>query len=232
MTKTDTILRKIDKVNVLYKPQKSHNTSMDKENKFVEMPFRRMLKKIVGNVSKQCVKYKRNKNGVRVIDDVAINSKYVRDHAMNRTTVLLYTEGITQERGTNKQTKRLRKEKRALTGFAMAHVKKDKENHNKIFYVDIICSAHRCGRQLFRMAEQVAKKLECDVIALRAATPNLIKIYNRLGYKRRANDCTHDQDPALDRRKKRDLDEHSSTWTRLTRHDREGFWMSKCLEEN
>ena len=119
MTKTDTILRKIDKVNVLYKPQKSHNTSMDKENKFVGMPFRRMLKKIVRNVNKQCVKYKRNKNGVRVIDDVAINSKYVRDHAMNRTTVLLYTEGITET------------SKRALTGFAMAHVKKDKENHNK-----------------------------------------------------------------------------------------------------
>lgn len=188
--------------------------------------FEQILKRVVqcdykfrecGDISKQCVN---RKTGV-----LSISKEYVVRHMLKRTTVVLYTSGTAEvktRRGTIEET--------VFTGFLLGHVKTI--NKKKVFYIDLVCSAHRQGRNIMMHAEKVARRMKCETIALRAAYRKLIPIYNRLKYKQMGNACDYEKDKRADRRLRKRLNKGFIEFSGRTpvKGSGHGWWMSKCLK--
>ena len=73
-------------------------------------------------------------------------------------------------------------------GFALGMIKRDSEH--PVLYIDLVCSQQRQGGKLLAALEGYASHHGlASVAALRAATPGLLKVYERKGYRRQANAC-------------------------------------------
>ena len=89
-----------------------------------------------------------------------INGAYVRKHIMPRAThTLVATSGEN------------------LLGFLIGSVKQLEDG--PVFYVDLVCSAHRKGKDLLARAEIKALSMGMRTITLRAASPRLLNVYRR-----------------------------------------------------
>lgn len=74
-------------------------------------------------------------------------------------------------------------------GFALGMIKHD-PGHPPVLYVDLVCSQQRQGGRLLAALEEYATRRRlASVAALRAATPGLLSVYERKGYRRQANAC-------------------------------------------
>lgn len=81
------------------------------------------------------------------------------------------------------------RKKGCLCGFGLGFVKE--EFGVRFFYVDLVCSQEKMGGSVLGALEAYAKRHKlADVVALRAAVPPLVKIYEKKGYKRQVNACT------------------------------------------
>lgn len=74
-------------------------------------------------------------------------------------------------------------------GFGLGFTKRVKELGRSVFYVDLVCSQERKGGKILAAMESYAKSVGADVVALRAAVPDLIALYEKKGYHRMANAC-------------------------------------------
>ena len=115
-----------------------------------------------------------------------------------------------------------------LLGFLIGSVKQLEDG--PVFYVDLVCSAHRKGKDLLARAEIKALSMGMRTITLRAASPRLLNVYRRRGYTREVDACrrkTREQ-----RRKLRDMDKVASALFQGKREEwrtsGDGWWMSKC----
>ena len=158
-------------------------------------------------VKSQCVKMNRKTQKL----EEAINGTYVRKHIMPRAThTLVATSG------------------NDMLGFLVGSVKQLEDG--PVFYVDLVCSAHRKGKDLLARAEIKALSLGMQTITLRAASPKLLNVYRRRGYKREVDACK--QKTRERRRKLREMDKVASALFQGDRADwrtsGDGWWMSKC----
>lgn len=159
-------------------------------------------------VESQCVKMNRKTRKL----ERAINGTYVRKHIMPRAThTLVATSGDN-----------------TMLGFLVGSVKK--LDDEPVFYIDLVCSKHRKGKDLLARAEIKALSLGMRTITLRAASPKLLNVYRRRGYTRQADACkkkTREQ-----RRKLREMDKVASELFQGNRvgwrTSGDGWWMSKC----
>lgn len=147
----------------------------------------------------------------------AINRAYVRDEIIGSRTLHLLL-------ATNKATK-------DSEGFLVGSVKTLPHNKQKVFYIDLVCSAHRKGRDLLTRAEIYALSLGYSTIGLRAATPALLNIYRRRGFKRDVDACK--KRTRTQRRALRHMDVVASKLFQQGSRSGwqtsgEGWWMSKC----
>ena len=94
-----------------------------------------------------------------------------------------------------------------------------------LMYVDVICSGigMRMGRALFSELETMAARIKVRTLALRAATQELIPVYQRMGYERAYNPWEA-QDTAEARAALALVDVNAVDPEGLPS---EGFWMSK-----
>lgn len=107
-----------------------------------------------------------------------INAAYARRHMKARATVIAASVDHTG----------------SLCGFALAFPKTISVDRNvklTVFYVDLVCTQHKLGKQIMTVLETYAKdKTKIKVVALRAAVKQLIPVYEqKFGYKRQANAC-------------------------------------------
>ena len=164
-------------------------------------------KKMCNAVNSQCVKMDRKTKKL----EKTINDAYVRKYIIPRAThTLVATSG------------------KDMYGFLVGSVKRLEDG--PVFYVDLVCSANRKGKDLLFRAEIKALSLGMRTITLRAASPKLLNVYRRRGYTREVDACkrkTREQ-----RRKLREMDKVASALFQGEREDwrtsGEGWWMSKC----
>ena len=174
----------------------------------------------------------------------AINQRYVREHMKPRVKNLWVFADSASAAKKGGQAGRLAVASRDIYGFVMGfpssmHVHCDTptvcKNREKIFYIDLICSVptHRLGKALMGLAEEHARKTGCKTVALRAANPDLVPYYNRLGYSRTPV-CTR-QSRRSERLAMRQLDAHAHEryYDKDTKRKAieyiDGLWMSKCV---
>jgi hypothetical protein len=74
-------------------------------------------------------------------------------------------------------------------GFGLGFPKWVPELRKSVFYADIVCSSQRKGGDILRALEDHARSNGAHVIALRAAAPALIGVYENHKFKRLANAC-------------------------------------------
>ena len=169
--------------------------------------FKERKKTLCNGIPTQCVVKNRK---TRKLEET-INGAYVRKHIMPRAThTLVATSGEN------------------LLGFLIGSVKQLEDG--PVFYVDLVCSAHRKGKDLLARAEIKALSMGMRTITLRAASPRLLNVYRRRGYTREVDACrrkTREQ-----RRKLRDMDKVASALFQGKREEwrtsGDGWWMSKC----
>ena len=170
---------------------------------------RRGKKTMCGGVHTQCVT--RNRKTRKL--ERAINGAYVRKYIAPRATHTLVA--IT--------------EKEEMLGFLVGSVKQLEDG--PVFYIDLVCSAHRKGKDLLNRAEIMALSLGMRTITLRAASPKLLNVYRRRGYRREVDACK--RKTRAQRRKLRDMDKIASALFQGNREEDwrtsgDGWWMSKC----
>lgn len=112
-------------------------------------------------------------------DNEGVNRSYAVEYMRPRATVLAFVpraEGCDRSKG-------------AFCGFGLGFTK-TVEGVGTVFYIDLVCSQERKGKQILSALEgHAATKKIADVVALRAAAPGLVRVYRRLGYVRAANAC-------------------------------------------
>jgi hypothetical protein len=81
--------------------------------------------------------------------------------------------------------------KRGTCGFGLGFAKTEVFDGEQvdIFYIDLVCSQSHKGGAILRALEEYAKDNDYQVVALRAAVPQLVKYYQRKGYVKAANAC-------------------------------------------
>jgi hypothetical protein len=81
--------------------------------------------------------------------------------------------------------------RRGCCGFGLGFAKTEIFDGEEvdIFYIDLVCSQSRKGGEILRALEEYAMDNEYDVVALRAAVPQLVRYYMRKGYVKAANAC-------------------------------------------
>lgn len=158
--------------------------------------------------SQQCYNSKTN---------TSIPSYYIEEAIETADFFLLYESPQKKLDGTYS------KYRKRIDGFLFGRIKTIPENKRgvknpQVFYIDLVCSAHKKGRALLEQAEKYALKKGIRLMGLRAAQSGLIPYYKRLGYKRVANSCRKRRTGNKRVMKRLDVDT-----------DYDGFWMSKCL---
>ena len=115
----------------------------------------------------QCILRANKKKGV--------NIDYAREHMKAKATVIAWS------RPTSCST--------CSCGFALGYMKEVAELGKTVMYVDLVCSQHRLGSQLLAALEEHGRKRGATVVALRAATDELVPVYRKKGYHRIADAC-------------------------------------------
>jgi hypothetical protein len=110
-------------------------------------------------------------------DGEGVSHSYAVEYMRPRATVLAFIP----------RAERCGRSKGAFCGFGLGFTKAV-EGVGTIFYIDLVCSQERKGKQILSALERHAATIS-DVVALRAATPGLVRVYRRLGYVRAANAC-------------------------------------------
>lgn len=107
-----------------------------------------------------------------------VNVGYARQYMRSRATVLAYAHRApcTKSGG-------------CFCGFGLGFTKLVKELSASVFYVDLVCSQERMGGKVLAALETYAARTGARVVALRAAVPQLVAIYEKRGYKRIADAC-------------------------------------------
>ena len=149
---------------------------------------------------------------------VAISPDYVREYMLQRTTHIMWYQTRVVYLGTKSQR---------MDGFLLGHVKEQADG-KRTFYIDLVCSKHRKGKALISQAETVAASLRCSTTSLRAASPELIPIYRRMGYERKSDACVHSD--RAQRARLRSLDRKAVAFEGRSWLGYDGWWMSKCVE--
>ena len=106
--------------------------------------------------------------------------RYARTYMRERATVVVWTDQ-------GACTSRADQGNACICGFGLGYEKREADTD--VFYVDLVCTQHRQGRAILRALENHAKTKGLKVVALRAAVPELVKVYERHGYRRVANAC-------------------------------------------
>lgn len=125
--------------------------------------FADLLDKLFGDFNSQCLGAKGD-----------VNIFYAKRYMRPRATVLAWIQsGVSS------------------CGFGLGFIKWVPELQKSVFYVDLVCSQHRKGADVLRALEGHAKMNGADVVALRAAVPALVAVYEskKYQYKRLANAC-------------------------------------------
>lgn len=194
-----------------------HRVSNDK-SKLREILFRcaRKSKTPCDGVGSQCKAL--NKKTKKF--EEAINKEYVRKDIVPHASHVLVASDHDDIRG-------------FLIGSAKKLHRDDGTTYG-VFYIDLVCSRHRKGKDLLLRAEIFALSKGFRTITLRAASPKLLNVYRRRGYTRDTDACrarTRSQ-----RRKLRDLDKVASALFKGDRRDwktsGDGWWMSKCSRKH
>ena len=103
--------------------------------------------------------------------EAAINDDFVEDWVIPSAQYLL----VASEDG-------------EMRGFLIGTRKKI-DGQDKSFYIDLVCSRHRKGKDLLMRAEIFALSLGLRTVTLRAASPALIRVYRRRGFSRDVDAC-------------------------------------------
>ena len=74
-------------------------------------------------------------------------------------------------------------------GFGIGYTKYVEELSASVFYVDLVCSQERMGRDLLLALEAYGARTGAKVAALRASIPELMPVYEKRGYHRLADAC-------------------------------------------
>lgn len=180
-----------------------------------------------GSVEQQCI-YK---------GAIAISKEYVKQNMKKRTTIILYTceqvlvekkrrRALVSKHGQNSSKHYERK----YTGFMFAHIKHKFDRD--IFYIDLVCSSHRKGKALIHKARELAVKMGCHMMGLRAAYWSLIPYYRRYHFMQKASACDYEKNKRLDRRRLRVLDETATRTGKLNDGSGDGWWMTNKVDCN
>lgn len=105
-----------------------------------------------------------------------VNITYARRYMKSRATVLVYSSRDTcTERGG------------CFCGFGLGYIKR--VDGASVLYIDLVCSQEKIGRGLLQALEAYGAGSKANVAALRAATPDLVSVYEKRGYHRLADAC-------------------------------------------
>ena len=105
----------------------------------------------------------------------SVSIDYARKHMRAKATVIAWS------RPTSCST--------CSCGFALGYIKRVAELGKTVMYVDLVCSQHRLGGQLLAALEEYGRTRGATLVALRAATKELIPVYRKKGYHRVADAC-------------------------------------------
>ena len=154
--------------------------------------------------------------------EIAINNNYVKNKMIPHISHALVAMSAEDE---------------SIQGILLGSEKKLRNSDGKsykVFYIDLVCSRHRKGKDLLYRAEIFALQKGFHTIALRAATPKLLNVYRRRGYSRDVDACQ-----TRTRAQRRALREMDMVASALFKGDRrfwktsgDGWWMSKCCRKN
>lgn len=115
----------------------------------------------------------------------------------------------------------------ATCGFALGYWYGSRK---ATFYIDLICTAHKQGSVLMHAMEEYGRAHGATHSALRAATKELVGVYERkYQYRRVANACLPPDEKKLKRLDK-NAEETIVVDDEVIRRARDGYWMSKCLK--
>lgn len=107
-----------------------------------------------------------------------VDIKYARNYMRPRATVIAwYGRPVCLKKGG------------CSCGFGLGFSKYVKELDESVFYIDLVCSQEKKGGKILASLEAYAKKTRAKMVALRAAIPALIQVYEKRGYHRVANAC-------------------------------------------
>lgn len=107
-----------------------------------------------------------------------VNLKYARQYMKPRATVIASIPQVP-----------CKKNGYCVCGFGLAFMKFVPELNASVFYIDLLCSQKRQGGRVLVALEAYGKQQGAKVVALRAAEPKLVSIYQRKGYNRVADAC-------------------------------------------
>ena len=108
-----------------------------------------------------------------------VNLSYARRYMKSRATVIAFVsrDACTKRGG-------------CFCGFGLGYTKFVEELSASVFYIDLVCSQERMGRDLLLSLEAYGARSGAKVAALRASIPELVPVYEKRGYYRLADACT------------------------------------------
>jgi hypothetical protein len=173
--------------------------------------------KACNGIDTQCVRF--NKKTKK--REIVIDKTYVRTKMLPNIQYIWWSEREVDSSKTKK--------KKEFCGFLLGRARRLLPRSKKIvFYVDLLCSAHRQGGKLLAHAEDFARSKNYSRMALRAASPHLLRYYRSKGYKRVLDACAR---PSRRARAllRGVLDSNAIEFVGNDYKYMDGWWMSKCL---